>query len=146
MSSPRDEIEARLVLLGLPRLGPRRARWLTEGRSAAEVVATFRQRHLLAARAEAPTGVDQALVEVWFSWARRLDGAAMLEQHEAAGISIIGPDDEHWPLVAEPDPPLLLFGRGRLRNAGRALIPSSRRGRHPAMLDCRSSSGCDAGR
>ncbi len=114
MSSPRDEIEARLVLLALPRLGPRRARWLTEATSAAEVVAALRQRHLLAARAEAPTGVSQALVEEWFAWVRRLDGAAMAEQHEAAGIRVIGPEDEHWPLVEEPDPPLLLFGLGRL--------------------------------
>ena len=110
------ELAARLVLLGLGGIGPRRGHWLLGGdeKRAIAAVAALRERRLPVGRETAPAGVGQALLDQWFAEVRRLDGPALLAEHRNAGIRILGPDDAWWPFHNDPDPPLLLFATGHV--------------------------------
>jgi DNA processing protein len=105
------------ALSALPGIGPGRLRALLSGRAAPEawddlVAGGIRPDAVLAAACGRDDPV--ALLERWAGAARRVDLAAIAEQHRTAGVRILCPGDAEWPaaLDADPDPPLVLFALG----------------------------------
>jgi DNA processing protein len=111
---PADERAALVAMLGLPGMGPARMSAVIErAGSAAEAWSLVRRDQL--------GGIDlrivkerRALVAGWRDVAQRLDPAELLDRHTAAGVAVLLPGDEHWPtaLLADPEPPRVLFVRG----------------------------------
>jgi DNA processing protein len=58
-------------------------------------------------------GADD-LVRTWASAARGVDVAAVWSRHRAADVRVLLPDEPAWPpsLLADPEPPAVLFARG----------------------------------
>lgn len=108
------DIEARLALVSLPKLGPARARWLLAAAAAPAVVAELRRGRLPADLGPAPVGVGPQLIEKWTASLRRLDIHAEMAKHREQGIGLLSPMDGSWPFTDDPDPPVLLFYRGDL--------------------------------
>jgi DNA processing protein len=116
MSALHDrEVEAAacLGLLHLHGMGPRRARWLVGSQEAKAAWSSLRSVGRIVGLPDAPAGVDDALVERWRRQARSIDTADLLDRHRRAGVHLLLPDDPGWPFTHDPDPPLMLFGRGR---------------------------------
>lgn len=110
-ASDEFDLAARLVVMRLSGVGPRRAQWLI-GPSAIEAVRALRAGSLPEPLGPAPPGVNYGLVETWRAEAARIDGHDELGRHRRAGIHVVGPNDPCWPFADDPDPPVLLFTSG----------------------------------
>lgn len=108
-----DELElaARLVVMRLSGVGPRRAQWLI-GSSAIDAVHALRSGSLPETLGPAPPGVSYGVVETWRAEAARIDGNDELGRHRSAGVHVLGPNHPSWPFADDPDPPVLLFASG----------------------------------
>ncbi|MFV0526397.1 MAG: DNA-processing protein DprA [Acidimicrobiales bacterium] len=106
------EIGARLALAGLSRIGPARLTWLLAAGSAVEAVRRLRSGDL-APDAPAPRGVTEAMVAGWRSELDGVDPGGLIAPYRAAGIAVLGPHDPGWPFPDDPEPPILVFARGR---------------------------------
>lgn len=109
------DVLARLVLLSLPGIGPARLSWLLTGGTASEVVDELRVGRLSATVERAPTGVTSTLVRQWTKQLRVADAARLLARNEELGDHVLHPGHERWPFRDDPEPPALLFARGRLQ-------------------------------
>ncbi len=119
-----DELElaARLVVMRLSGVGPRRAHWLI-GPSAIDAVQALRSGLLPETLGPAPPGVNHGVVETWRAEAARIDGHDELGRHRLAGVHVVGPTDPCWPFADDPDPPVLLFASGPLDAVLRSSSP-----------------------
>lgn len=108
------EIEARLLLMRLEKMGPVRAHWLLQHNEGPVVVDALRRGILPPDLDDAPPGVTPKLVQGWGATLRTLEVGQLLEQHHSLGIELLSPFDAAWPFDDEPDPPVLLFHTGDL--------------------------------
>lgn len=126
-----DERAALVALVSLPAMGPARMAAVVDAAgSAVEAWSRVRRGDL--------DGIDlrsvvkrTQLVQGWRKAAGREDPAGVLDRHRAAAVQVLLPTDEHWPsaLVADPEPPRLLFVRGDpalLERPGVAVIGTRR--------------------
>lgn len=104
-----------VALLGLPELGPRRLAMLLDhhgepGRAWEAVRSGSSKAVALPVSAERRA----ELARVWSTAARRVDPDVVGDAHREAGVTILTPDDERWPLAlrTDPEPPPLLFCLG----------------------------------
>ncbi len=111
-----EDRRARLILLGLPQMGPSRARWLIGDGGAAAAVDRLRRGRLTPDLGPAPPRLTTSLVDRWVAEVRGVDVDGILARHRRLGIGILGPNDRHWPFAAEPDPPLLVFYLGDIEH------------------------------
>lgn len=109
-----SEVAARLALLSLPGIGPARLSWLLTGGSAPGAVEHLRRGTLPPTQGPAPAGVTSKLIGQWTRGVRRADPGELLDHNEELGDRVVGPDHELWPFHDDPEPPALLFARGRL--------------------------------
>lgn len=109
-----DERAALVALVSLPGMGPARMTAVVERAGSAVAAWSLVRRGDL-------DGIDLrcvtkrvALVEGWRNAAARQDPAEVLARHRSAGVAVLLPGDEDWPsaLVADPEPPRLVFVRG----------------------------------
>lgn len=114
MSQLNLDATARLTLISLPKLGPARARWLTEHTDPVDVVAGLRDGRLPPTIGNAPSGVTKQMITLWTGALRSLDVEHLLGRTVEAGIGLLTPNDELWPFVDESDPPLLVFYLGEI--------------------------------
>lgn len=113
--APDEEALARLALTHLPGLGPARGRWLLSGPcTAAEVFQLLARGALPVGLGSPPPGVSAQLVDSWHRAARRLDPAERWQAHHTAGLQLLTPNDPSWPFASDPEPPLIVWTRGRL--------------------------------
>lgn len=106
---------ARLALVHLPGLGPARGNWLLSGpASAAEVLAALAGGALPPGLGPPPAGLKASVLERWRQALRALDPVERWEAHADAGLRVLTPADADWPFVDDPDPPVVLWARGRL--------------------------------
>lgn len=128
---PDAEAIARLALAHLPQLGPVRGRWLLDGpNTGVEVVTLLRSGALPTGLRSAPRGVTAHVVEGWQRGLRRIDPLERWDAHRADGLELLTPDHPAWPFRDDPDPPLILWARGRLdllASLASAAIVGSRR-------------------
>ncbi len=113
-----DEIAARLCLLTMPGMGPARLSWLTADGSSMSALASIKRGQLPTAATPAPRGVNAQMVQSWQVHARQNNGQELLEAHRQAGVQILAPGDKAWPYEHDPEPPSLLFARGRVQLLG----------------------------
>ncbi len=113
-----DEIAARLCLLTMPGMGPARLGWLTADGSSVSALASIKRGQLPTVTAPTPRGVNAQMVQSWQHHARQTNGQELLDTHRQAGIQILVPGDEAWPYENDPEPPSLLFTRGRVQLLG----------------------------
>lgn len=109
------DVPARLALLSLPGIGPARLSWLLTGGTAPEVMDELRRGRLPATVERAPAGVTSTLIRQWTKQLRDADGARLLARNEEGGDQVLHPGHEQWPFGDDPEPPGLLFARGRLQ-------------------------------
>jgi DNA processing protein len=107
------------ALAALPDVGPARLRALLADRPADAVFADLAAGALRAdARLAAATGRSDPtpLLRAWSAAAAALDVGELWSRHVAAGIEVLTPADARWPVALrdDPDPPAILFARGRL--------------------------------
>jgi DNA processing protein len=132
-----EDLVARLALAHLGDLGPLRARWLLGGPAgAAEVVAALVAGRLPPDLGAPPRGVSAEVVERWGRDLAQLDPVGRWRAHREAGLAIVGPDDPLWPFAGDPEPPVVLWARGRLDLLARR--PSA------AVVGCRRCSAVGA--
>lgn len=116
MSGPTDDDEraALVALVSLPGMGPARMTAVIERTGSAVAAWSSVRRGDLDGIDLRCVATRAALVEGWRNAAGREDPADVLARHRAAGVTVLLPDDEHWPsaLATDPDPPRLLFVRG----------------------------------
>jgi len=100
---------ALIVISQLPQLGPRRG---------AALLATGRPSDVLArlAAGQCSAQVDERLVELWSPVARAADLPGALDLCRRHGVGVSSEGDADWPerLIDDPEPPFVLFHRGRL--------------------------------
>jgi DNA processing protein len=130
-ASHRADDAALLALSHLPGLGPARGRWLLGGMAGpAEVVARLGRGALPDGVGPPPRGVTERLVEQWRRALAELDVAACWQAHRDAGLELLTPGHPSWPFADDPEPPLVLWARGRLdlleRVAAVAVVGSRR--------------------
>jgi DNA processing protein len=119
-----DDLAARVALVGLRQAGPARIRWLLTGGSATEVVEHLRGGRLPVTTEPAPPGITPGLVARWGEALRQVELDRCLAPYQQAGITVMAPGRPHWPLADDPEPPVVLFARGR---------PELAAGRGPAV-------------
>lgn len=111
---PEDERAALTALVGLPGMGPARMSAVVERAGSAVTAWSLVRRGDL-------DGIDlrsvekrDSLVTGWREAAGRTDPGEVLSRHRGAGVEVLLPGDDLWPsvLVADPEPPRLLFVRG----------------------------------
>lgn len=117
LQHPRDaqdlaDVEARLVLLGLPGMGPARMRWLVGEDDPIRALERLRTSGTVSEDRRAPSGVKPDTLRAWAQAASATDGPTLYEQHTSSGITVIGPNDADWPFSQDPEPPELLFVLG----------------------------------
>lgn len=109
-----DERAALAALLSLPGMGPARLTAVVDRAGGATAAWSLVQRGDL-------DGIDlrvvqrrRELVDGWRAAARGSDPADVLDEHRAAGIDVLLPEDPAWPsaLAVDPEPPRVLFVRG----------------------------------
>jgi DNA processing protein len=120
MTACTAELAARVALVTLPGLGPARAAWLLGANTAVEVVDALRSGRLPAAVGLAPFGVSSKLVRSWTKALGLVEPWRLVADVDRYGATLLGPDDPQWPFADDPDPPVVLFCRGR-----RELLSSS---------------------
>lgn len=113
------DIAYRTALASLPDVGPARLRALLGRGDPADVLALLAAGSLRAdpALAAACGRRDPTpLLRQWCAAAAALDVGRLWAAHVAASVEVFGPDDPRWPsqLHDDPDPPALLFARGRV--------------------------------
>ncbi len=116
-----------LALLTLPKMGPVRLDALLAERdptSAWDAVRTFSGDLRGLPDQETLRGNPQRLFEAWRAEARRLDPAELLGLHRAHGAEAIAYGSERYPvrLLADPEPPLVVFVRGDPTVLGRRTV------------------------
>ena len=107
------ELAARMGLLTLPKMGPARASWLLANGPATEVLAHLRAGRLPPTASACPPGVTREMVKEWTDKARTVDEQMLYQECVRLGLQLVTPDDPSWPLLGDPDPPILLFADGR---------------------------------
>lgn len=114
---PADHADAvaRLALSHLTGLGPGRGRWLLSGpRSPAEVLDTLRRGRLPDGLEPPAPGAGPPPLQQWRDELAVLDPVERWEAHRQAGLELIGPSHPAWPFADDPEPPLVLWAKGRL--------------------------------
>lgn len=124
VTAPDGRGEAAL-LVGLPGIGPHRLVALLDEWPPAEAwerATSGDARRLVTASGRSLAlgrdgSVDRDLLEAWRQAARGSDPGAALARHQAAGVQVLLRDDARYPqaLLADIDPPAVLFARGDLR-------------------------------
>jgi DNA processing protein len=112
------EVAWLVALAALPEVGPARLAALVQGRSARQAFDDLAagQLPIDAELAAATRRADPTtLVERWRAAARDLDVAGLWARHVSAGVAVLSRDGPGWPdaLTGDPDPPAVLFARGR---------------------------------
>ncbi len=105
--------QAMLVLVSLPRMGPARLQWANAQLDPAGVLAALRSG-TPPTKQRAPRGVNDDLMNLWFSQARSLHTGELWSKYVDAGVSLLFPGDDAWPFNDDPEPPPLLFFQGNL--------------------------------
>ena len=102
------------ALSALPGMGPARLRALLSLDDASGVWAALMSRTIDGAIESLELrGVTATVVDCWARDARSTDVAALWERHVRAGVDVLLPDSEAWPIPSDdPDPPAILFGKG----------------------------------
>jgi len=115
-----------LALAGLPGMGPARLGALLARWPAAEAWEFVRGGDL-----PGDAGVSDHLVASWRAAAAAVDVEALVAAHRAAGIEVVAATDDAFPapLRDDPEPPAVLFVRGRLDalTARRVAVVGTRR-------------------
>ncbi len=125
-----DEVAARVALSTLTGVGPARLRWLTSVHDAVAALDELRRGRGGPPGARLPPGVDPAMLHTWRTEARACDPDRLLAAHQRAGIDIMTPADADWPFADDPEPPVVLYLRGRrsaLTTEHRVAIVGTRR-------------------
>lgn len=101
---------ALIVVAQLPQLGPRRGTALLSSGRPVEVL------ERLASGKGVCDGVSTRLIEQWAPLARAADLGAALDLCRRNDVAVTHQADDDWParLVDDPEPPFVLFHRGRL--------------------------------
>lgn len=122
---------ARLALAHLPKLGPARGRWLLSGpEPPGAVLEALARGALPPGIGPAPPQMTAAVVAGWEQALRGIDPLERWAAHEAADLTLLTPGHRAWPFGDDPEPPLILWARGRVELLGRrpaAAIVGSRR-------------------
>ncbi len=128
VAAPTEEDLAHLVAMSsLDGLGPSRLSAVLEGRSPAEAWEVLRTA---STRPGDPLGccrgVNSGRLVRWAEEARRIDPVALLARHRELGVDVMTATDPDWPptLLGDPEPPLLLFGRGPVKIGADPVRPS----------------------
>jgi DNA processing protein len=112
------EVAWLVALASLPEVGPARLAALLDGRPPRQAF-----DELVEGRLELDAGFADrvrrgdpaSLIRRWRAAAAATDVGALWERHRSAGIAVLGPGGPAWPdvLLDDPDPPAVLFARGR---------------------------------
>ena len=109
---------AAVALAALPRVGPARLGALLADRTPVDAWSAVLRRDVrgLALRTNDPV----SLAAEWAAAAALIDPAALLDQHEAAGIDVVRPGEPGFParLVNDPERPEVLFSTGKAELSG----------------------------
>ena len=109
-----ESLQASLRLVALPSLGVSRARWLLGNAEPVEVVQCLLSGKLPAGLPDPKTEVTRQSIEKWKTGLAAQDVAQLVARNTTGPQMIIDAGHQSWPFAQDPDPPVLLFVRGRI--------------------------------
>ena len=109
-----ESLHAALRLVALPSLGVSRARWLLGTADPAEIVDHLLRGQLPPGLPDPKTEVTRRSIEKWQAGLRSQDVDQLIARNTDGSQNIIDAGHEAWPFVLDPDPPVVLFVRGRI--------------------------------
>lgn len=109
-----ESLQAALRLVALPSLGVSRARWLLENAEASAVVDCLLRGQLPAGLPDPKTEVTRQSIDKWRTGLRSQDLDLLVARNTDGSQRIIDAGNENWPFVHDPEPPVLVFVRGRI--------------------------------
>ncbi len=122
LTESKASLEAALRLVALPSLGVSRARWLLGNVEPPAIIDALLRGTLPAGLPDPTTEVTSQSIERWRTGLRSQDAAQLTARNADRCQVIIDAGHDAWPFADDPDPPVLLFVRGRVE-----LLTESRR-------------------
>jgi DNA processing protein len=121
---------ARLRIADLPKMSPKRARWLLSVEDAQTVVECLLNGRLPEVTGRAPSGIGPGVIANWSTTLRTTNPEELLGNQHEKGAGVLAPGDARWPFHHDPEPPALLFFQGDLDllrpNSGVAVVGTRR--------------------